>query len=1079
MNTSVDDLLKEIDNELENTINNIYQTNQKKDARPEKSNQEQMSKRNLKQGSFLIPLQEIGEDTMDMIVKHNTRKNSIVKAYSNNPTTDVSNTSFNEKRKSITFMDDMNQKNQINDFLTENFNNSLWSLKDEKNNDQQCSTRGLVMIKKLEKKHLKEINDAHTTLSRLVSLNLDNNNELETSSSGYQGDENATIDDQSRNTNTSTTVDSSSLHDLDIIPSHSQDEEFGDYQDSGSIHSHCSTLRKRYQFQKLNECNMKGDISKDISGDKPEDSNNKSNYDEQFTHNEVSSNSESFNENELEEKGSSRNLETATSRIGSLNLDVKAVATGTEIPVLPALPHLDTLSFSDLLNNSMDISNDVSTVSTEPKEPLKPSDYLSIWRDQEQLLNSSLPQENIGGFSPVFSVNSQFTASTNNSRATSMSSRFNTRVVSKSTIYRPQERPTSFIPNEFALPLAKILSPKFKNEDETSPRIGFENKSIPKLFHSTQSVSTKLKKAYNLHKEDSSLKNNVAGEVNEAKIDSEQSLFNNFVNSSPVQVNSPDLIDKSLTSLMTTWDHELESFLEEELGQGVVTFLSDLDDALLTSLGNMDTTEESELKQTSVDEGYLGLTGSVPNSIPDQELFTIFDNDTVPKTPTRKESVKLFDSFHENDEDIILTPPPKEVTRSHVSSPFKVVQSNYIKSQDEDEPLKGVDVPSENMNEGQSGLPELKVEPEQDGGTEVKNVENVEPMTPPVPLKDLGYLYVTLNKISNLALHGIKRHNAKYSLEFNANGEKTRTPWTQLPNDGNIRIRKEFRILMENQDEPSPKLEILLRCQYEKPKNELVGVTEKIPVGKKFLFGKKKYIYKKRYIEKAPPVDDWDKIFGKNGSFATCELVLETKILDQCKFSKVIKVHDMVNKWNYEKNGSHSFMKVGHLEMSLCYLERSLNEETFPSSLLDAQKIIKRYNEKQNIQKEGYMLQEGGDIEGAALQKRLFKLHGTELVGYHEISGKPRIRINMLKVKEVVGTDRIGKDGEVFTSTADSFSLGTSIQLIFENDEKLTLVSEDSDAGKGDWFNTLSRVVSLNASHQPWIKKYASQLVST
>lgn len=56
--TTVDSLLKEIDNEMEQTKTHVMQ----KDSEDKSNN-------------WKLPLQEIGDETMEMLVKHNTKSN--------------------------------------------------------------------------------------------------------------------------------------------------------------------------------------------------------------------------------------------------------------------------------------------------------------------------------------------------------------------------------------------------------------------------------------------------------------------------------------------------------------------------------------------------------------------------------------------------------------------------------------------------------------------------------------------------------------------------------------------------------------------------------------------------------------------------------------------------------------------------------------------------------------------------------------------------------------------------------------------------------------------------------------------
>lgn len=85
--------------------------------------------------------------------------------------------------------------------------------------------------------------------------------------------------------------------------------------------------------------------------------------------------------------------------------------------------------------------------------------------------------------------------------------------------------------------------------------------------------------------------------------------------------------------------------------------------------------------------------------------------------------------------------------------------------------------------------------------------------------------------------------------------------------------------------------------------------------------------------------------------------------------------YNMINKWSRIADKIHGSKrlyelprkaphKVASLDVEACFLERTSAFEQFPKQFSLVNKIVSKYKLQQNIYKEGYLLQDGGDLKG-------------------------------------------------------------------------------------------------------------------
>ncbi|CCH62909.1 hypothetical protein TBLA_0I02510 [Henningerozyma blattae CBS 6284] len=352
------------------------------------------------------------------------------------------------------------------------------------------------------------------------------------------------------------------------------------------------------------------------------------------------------------------------------------------------------------------------------------------------------------------------------------------------------------------------------------------------------------------------------------------------------------------------------------------------------------------------------------------------------------------------------------------------------------------------------------------------------------PLSDKGNLYLTISNIKNFTLVGAQGRTASYAIEFDNGQNVIQTEWEPIPQNGIIEINKEFELVLE----PGVKRFIItLKCRYNKQTHEMVEILDKIPISKKYPFSKQQYKFERRYTKRQTDHDEWEYLFAQDGSFARCEIELTNEFLNLVKFNNSEFNMEMNNNWARIPPKSRTSppqdkvniydlprrrpYKVADLKFAGCYLERTSKDERFPRSIKYAKTIVEKYRCQQRIFKTGYLLQEGGDVT-ANIQRKYFKLQGTSLVGYHEVTRTANIIINLLKVSKVLNSDDVAQEeGRNFTNTV---LFGDCVQLVFEDGEAITLNTEGRQAnGKNDWYDKLKEIVSLNICHQPWVKQFS------
>lgn len=461
---------------------------------------------------------------------------------------------------------------------------------------------------------------------------------------------------------------------------------------------------------------------------------------------------------------------------------------------------------------------------------------------------------------------------------------------------------------------------------------------------------------------------------------------------------------------------------------------------------------------------------------------------TPGKTPivNKADSIKSFQVDDDDDFDISSISPatpikeksvefkPSPRGEGHVSSPFKIISKNN-KGRTSESPSKLVSEHKPVIITPTTKEESVAEHTEQDILTPEENITG-------------GVLFMNLDSIT-VSLTGVKQHEAQFSLEIDNGVNVTKTGWKSLNNDNMLILGNELAIPIDV--EAQEKLFFTLKCKFRRPQKQLVEVVEKVRVGKSFGgLGKSKYVYEKRYAQRNITHDEWDYLFAQDGSFARTELKIDDLFLEKAQaYKNTTKEEGMINQWaklitSNSKNESvvakdlprRSPYVAATFKYKSYYAKRTSSKELFPSTLKNAIAMAQKYKKQQEIKKEDFLIQDGGDLTGM-IEKRFFKLHGTELIGYHERSMKPKIKINLLNVKDITSTmeenESTGKPVRNFTNLV---LFGECFTLLFYNNESISFNSQSSDKVTREWYATLKEVIDLNVTHQPWIKRLANDI---
>ncbi|KAG0670622.1 Bud site selection protein bud4 [Maudiozyma exigua] len=1051
----VDSLVKEIDNELEYTI----------------SNSEQILLPLREKERFQIPLQDIGNDTMDMIVKYNTKSNgtkndlNIKDPIEEDLELDLSGVQREDTVKEYTLADYDLSISSIGTTSTLNHNEA------EKDNK-------LVSDSKLESEGVDNNADMSNSekLDKVEKIECNEEN-LDTGIASIEQDK---IQDSSDpNLLEHRTIEETIELEKEIIKSEAQEKEedleppalptipIGLVDDEMLNQAVITSKGKKIEEVEENKV-----INRNFGEQKPEE------LIHEFE-NENSMTQSADPIGEIEEEPVVKPLST----IIGLNI----INQDSEIKLPSAEDSFNTPDYVEI-NRSFGLPDvvyqepivmttifeDGTSTMTENSPPLnntQPNDYLSIWRFQNS--HNKTLSNNKRVTSPALSSRSKFSDATvatlvNSAHEQSIETSpknsyfsFKPRLVSRSKVrYSSNSSNSSRVSSTGAKPLVIPQSSQPFSRISSSGVEGIYSNGEYAFMGEVVDASIDFTKdnpldfTFNVNDDISKLNNSfvLAPETSLLKKITETNQMNK-------RDNSIENLEESLSTIIDfDKPNVLSNYLENELGTGFGDFLYTID------------------KENSANQKTKGKESNIIDldSIIQTESVTSISED---ETSELADETILFEHF-EPSSPIKITETRRLVNSSHTQSPIKVVDRKdhkhpiqLISSESQDTPRFEYIEPfkEDSIIEADSFIENEKTNQNEPSDIEISKIGNVaSPIIASYPLPDQGKLYISFGPFSFLDLEGIESHKAKFSIQCKMGDTILNTPYEKLTNN-HLDISKDMVITLSEEflNNEDNRLEILVKCNYEKVKTDLVPMKEKVQVGKKHLFRKTKYIYKTRYVQRSLESDRWDHLFGPNGEYCKGSHKLSKDELNALKFGKKSITISLKNKW---AKGLNPY-EVISLRIKISHISRTSREEILPSSLRVANQILQKYKKQQHITKCGYMVQDGGDLSGK-IQRRYYELKGNVLTACHETSHKPQLLINLLNVKSIAGYGNYNEDDQrKFTNFTDMILLNECLQLIFDNGEVISFNVEGSEEEKLDWFMKLNEVIQLNVSHQPWVKQ--------
>lgn len=331
-----------------------------------------------------------------------------------------------------------------------------------------------------------------------------------------------------------------------------------------------------------------------------------------------------------------------------------------------------------------------------------------------------------------------------------------------------------------------------------------------------------------------------------------------------------------------------------------------------------------------------------------------------------------------------------------------------------------------------------------------------------------GRLFFKISGLKDIKLPTVANKNCKFQMVLDNGIHRLVTDFIDFKSNKFINIDKEFELIVAD------KLDIIitLKLKYEKPKAQRYTVAEKKTVKSKSklgrLFGRKETQIVNREVVKEPahdPLSDW---MANDGSFGKLKIDFDDFENDTLgkptDFS--LKCYNEWKVYNDTRGKTvqiKSPVEVCSIDFKMLYIPRSTRGEILPISISNALDQAKECNEVDNIKNEGFMYQEGGDLD--SWTRRYYKLDGFDLLAFSDLNGKLKAKINLKKINEIIS-------GSVTTSRkfSESLKLNNGFKVIFGDDETIEFGCDSKDQME-QWIEILNQLIVLNNfQRQPWLQ---------
>ncbi|KAG7808784.1 hypothetical protein KL921_003866 [Ogataea angusta] len=339
----------------------------------------------------------------------------------------------------------------------------------------------------------------------------------------------------------------------------------------------------------------------------------------------------------------------------------------------------------------------------------------------------------------------------------------------------------------------------------------------------------------------------------------------------------------------------------------------------------------------------------------------------------------------------------------------------------------------------------------------------------PLVLGEQGRFFLRVMGVRELNLPELGGRNAQFQIVLDNAIHRLTTDHFPIESAQYVPVNKEFELVVG----ASLEVVLTLKLKYDKPKDQLVEVVEKRKAKPKNtlakLLGFKDIVTSTRYVTRPAEKDPLEHTVAPDGSFAKFRISFDNfKEHVTCE-SKIMKL-DGLNEWKTVGGKPAAPYKVCAVDFNMLFVPRTSEHETLPTSIKNAYEQVEQVRSTLAARHEGYMYQEGGDID--AWTRRYFKLDGYDLSAHHETTRKLRARINLRRVVDVEYAGKPVSDGQTTRRVySDRLLLNDAFRVRFANGETIYFGC-DSKNEETAWVDLMEAIVARNCfRRQPWVKK--------
>ncbi|KAL1961543.1 hypothetical protein VTN77DRAFT_1630 [Rasamsonia byssochlamydoides] len=364
--------------------------------------------------------------------------------------------------------------------------------------------------------------------------------------------------------------------------------------------------------------------------------------------------------------------------------------------------------------------------------------------------------------------------------------------------------------------------------------------------------------------------------------------------------------------------------------------------------------------------------------------------------------------------------------------------------------------------------------------------------------QERGRLFVKVIAVKDLDLPLPKGERLYFSLTLDNGLHCVTTSWLELGNSAPI--GQEFELIVQNELEFQLTLQMKVEgTMLKQPRESIVPsspVKHKTSTFSRVFASprKRKEMELRQQLEQQQKqkadakanAGPWDKLrtlVDRDGSFARAYVCLSDH--EKHAFGRPYSVQvSCFNEWAVEEPTSLKSKKssttnvvqkkppykIGNLELQLLYVPKpkGAKDEDMPKSM---NACIREMREAENAAArtwEGFLSQQGGDCP--YWRRRFFRLQGSKLTAYHEVTRQPRATINLAKAAKLIddktaltqketSTKGGGRRKSAFAEEEEGYMfVEEGFRIRFANGEVIDFYA-DSRPEKEGWMKVLSEVV--------------------